>query len=389
VDHVVLERRDIAERWRSERWDSLRLLTPNWLTRLPGWRYEGPDPNGFMTMPEVVRFLGDYAKSFSAPVHANTTVQSITSHEGGYRVATDAGVWTARSVVVATGHCDRPLVPAAASRLSTRVHQLTPPEYRRPEDLPEGGVLVVGASASGVQIAEELRRSGREVVLAVGRHVRVPRRYRGRDIMWWLDRAGILSDRVEDLPDSDAARAQPSFQLVGSPNARTIDLGTLQAQGVRLVGRVCDIAGEAVRFAEDLHDSVDAAERKLTRVLARIDRFVVDAGLSAETAPPEAPAPVRVEPAASRLDLRGEGIATVVWATGYGRHYPWLQVPVIDAAGEIAHRGGITAQPGLVVLGLRLLRRRNSSFIDGVGRDAEELSLHLIEHLGNARRLAA
>src|SRR5215212_4602563 len=190
VDHVVLERRDIAERWRSERWDSLRLLTPNWLTRLPGWRYEGPDPNGFMTMPEVVRFLGDYAKSFSSPVHANTTVQSITSHEGGYRVATDAGVWTARSVVVATGHCDRPLVPAAASRLSTRVHQLTPPEYRRPEDLPEGGVLVVGASASGVQIAEELRRSGREVVLAVGRHVRVPRRYRGRDIMWWLDRAG-------------------------------------------------------------------------------------------------------------------------------------------------------------------------------------------------------
>jgi len=207
--------------------------------------------------------------------------------------------------------------------------------------------------------------------------------------MWWLDRAGFLSDRVEDLPDSDAARSQPSFQLVGSPNARTIDLGTLQAQGVRLVGRVCDIAGEAVRFAEDLHDSVDAAERKLTRVLARIDRFVVDAGLSAETAPPEALAPVRVEPAASRLDLRGEGIATVVWATGYGRHYPWLQVPVIDAAGEIAHRGGITAQPGLVVLGLRLLRRRNSSFIDGVGRDAEELSLHLIEHLGNARRLAA
>jgi putative flavoprotein involved in K+ transport len=292
-------------------------------------------------------------------------------------------------VVVATGHCDLPYVPPAASHLSPRVHQLTPPEYRRAQDLPQGGVLVVGASASGVQIAEELRRAGREVVLAVGRHVRLPRRYRGRDIMWWLDRAGILSDPVEDLPDPDAARSQPSFQLVGSSEGRTIDLGTLAASGVRLVGRVCDIADDAVRFAEDVHDHVETAERKLTRVLARIDRFVVDAGLSAETAPPEALAPVRVEPAATRLDLREEGIATVVWATGYRRHYPWLQVPVLDGAGEIAHRGGITAQPGLVVLGLRLLRRRNSSFIDGVGRDAEELALHLLGHLATTRRLAA
>ena len=389
VDHVVLERRQIAERWRSERWDSLRLLTPNWLTRLPGWRYDGPDPDGFMTVGEVVRFLEGYARSFAVPVCTNTTVRFVTRCEGGFRVQSNGDHWESRCIVIATGHSDVPSVPVLAESLSADIRQVTPSEYKRPEDLPGGGVLVVGASASGIQIADELRRSGRDVVLSVGRHIRLPRRYRDQDIMWWLDRIGILDQRVEDMPDVDRARSQPSFQLVGRPDGRSIDLASLSDRGVRLVGRAWAIDGTNIRFADDLCATVEAAERKLDRLLERVDRFARAAGLEVGTAVPQVPAPVRVGPAASSLDLRRERIGSVVWATGYRRRYPWLNVPVLNDGGEIVHHGGLTPCPGLFAIGLRLLRRRNSSFLDGVGRDAEELTIHILSHLGQTRRLAA
>jgi putative flavoprotein involved in K+ transport len=249
VDHVVLERRRVAEKWRSERWDSLRLLTPNWLSRLPGWRYRGSDPHGFMTMPEVVRFLEDYARSSAAPVHPNTRVESVTHSDGTYWVGTESGDWTARSVVVATGHCEVPLVPAIAAKLSADIRQVTPSEYKRPEDLPDGGVLVVGAGAAGVQIAEELRHSGRDVVLSVGHHTRLPRRYRDRDIMSWLDRVGVLDETIDAVQNLEAARSQPSLQLVGRSDARSVDLRCLSAQGVRLAGRAIDADGTAMHLA--------------------------------------------------------------------------------------------------------------------------------------------
>ncbi|HEY7696998.1 MAG TPA: NAD(P)-binding domain-containing protein, partial [Vicinamibacteria bacterium] len=227
VDHVILERGRVGERWRSERWDSLRLLTPNWQSRLPGFRYDGPDPNGYMTMPEVVDFLESYRRSFDAPVEEGTTVLSVSNWGAGYRVTTDRGVWEAPTVVIATGHCDIPVVPDFASRLSPDVVQIVPSKYRNPGQLPEGGVLVVGTAASGIQLAEEIHLSGRPVTLAVGRHTRLPRLYRGKDILWWFDRMGIFDETLDQVHDAERSRGQPSLQLVGRPDRSSLDLITL------------------------------------------------------------------------------------------------------------------------------------------------------------------
>jgi putative flavoprotein involved in K+ transport len=281
IDHAVLERGRVAERWRSERWDSLRLLSPKWHTRLPGFRYQGADRDGFMTMPELISYLERYAKSFSAPVEEETTVLGVERAERGYRVRTDQGDWQAPNVVVATGHCDVPFVPKVAAGMPSHLHQVVPSHYKNADDLPNGGVLVVGASASGIQLAQEIHRSGRPVTLAVGRHTRIPRRYRGRDIAWWLEASGILHERAERAFDLESARRQPSLQLVGTPDHRTIDLGVLQEEGVRLAGRFESTDGTRVGFAGDLGRNMDAAERKLDRLLERIDAFIDETRMSA------------------------------------------------------------------------------------------------------------
>lgn len=383
LDHVVLERGRVGERWRSERWDSLRLLTPRWQARLPGWSYEGPDADGFMTRTEVVDYLEGYARSFSAPVESGVSVTSVERMGGGFHVATDHGDWQAPAVVVATGHCDRPSVPAFASALSPDVAQVVPSRYRNPDGLPPGGVLVVGASATGVQLAAEIHRSGRPVTLAVGRHVRLPRRYRGRDVMCWLDAAGVVDETSADVSDLEAARRQPSLQLVGTPEGRSLDLGVLGELGVRLVGRAVGAAGDRVLLADDLAESVADADARLGRLLRRIDGHIARAGVAAP--PPEPVRSIPTAPGPIALDLRREGIRSVLWATGYRRSYPWLRVPVLDARGEIRHEGGVTPVPGLYVLGLQFLRRRKSSWIDGVGDDARELVEHLAGHLSRRR----
>jgi putative flavoprotein involved in K+ transport len=385
VDHVVLERGRVAERWRSERWDSLRLLTPNWQSRLPGFRYDGPDPDGYMTMAEVVDFLDRYARSFRAPVEKGTNVLALEASAGGYRVTTDRGLWEAPSVVIATGHCDTPLVPELASQLPDDLVQLVPSDYRNPRQLPEGGVLVVGASATGVQLADEIHASGRPVTLAVGRHTRLPRVYRGRDILWWLDAMGVLDESTDDVADLAVSRRQPSLQLVGTPDQATLDLPALEARGVRLVGRALGADGSRVVLADDLLAQTVAADARLARLVQRIDIFAARTGMSAEVGPPAPFRPFRwPREAPTAMDLRAEGIRTVVWATGYGRRYPWLKVPVLDARGEIRHEGGLTPFPGLYVMGLYFLRRRKSSFIDGVGRDALDLTAHLAGFLRKA-----
>jgi putative flavoprotein involved in K+ transport len=383
IEHVVLERGRVAERWRSERWDSLRLLTPRWQARLPGWAYRGPDQDGFMDRGEVVGYLDGYARSFGAPVRGGVAVSAVERDGDGYRVRTDAGTWRAAAVVVATGHCDVPLVPAMAAGLPRDVVQVVPSRYRSPRQLPDGGVLVVGASATGIQLAAEIQRSGRPVTLAVGRHTRLPRRYRGRDIHWWLDRTGMLDEAAAAIADLEAARRQPSLQLVGSDDHRTIDLGVLRDAGVRLAGRALAVDGARVRLARDLARSAADAEARLARLLGRIDAW------SERHGPPDAPPaePVRalrLPAAPAAIDLRAERIRTVLWATGYRRSYPWLRVPVLDARGEIRHEGGVTPAPGLYVLGLHLLRRRRSSLLDGVGADARDLAEHLAG--GLARR---
>jgi len=385
IEHVVLDRGQVGERWRSERWDSLRLLTPNWMNRFPGWSYRGNDPDGFMTAVEVIGFLQGYASSVAAPVVTGATVQSVRRLPRGYRVESNRGVWQAECVVIATGHCDVPFVPDMARSLPASIHQVTPTAYRNPETLPGGGVLVVGASASGVQLAEEIQRSGRQVTISVSRHTRLPRLYRARDIMWWLDQYSILEDEAVSTDELAAARWQPSMQLVGRPERSNLDLSVLRDLGVQLVGRAVGVSRGVVQLKDNLSEAVAGSHRRMERLLQRIDIFADAFGAPAEPWP----ARFAVSPSPAALDLSANGIRTIIWATGFVRDYRWLHVPVLDATGEIIHTGGLTPSPGLYVIGLRFLRRRDASFISAVSSEATELAMEIQAHLSAAPPVAA
>lgn len=382
IEHVVVERGQVAERWASYQWQSLRLLTPNWLSRLPGFRYTGPDPDGFMGARDVAGFLRSYARVSRTPVVEDTEVLAVRRHDNGFQVGTSAGTWAARAVVVATGWCDRPSVPDLATAPDSGIAQLTAATYRRPQDLPDGRVLVVGASASGAQMADELTAAGREVVLAVGRHTRLPRRYRGQDIMWWLEAMGLFERRLTGHPEPVAALAEPSLQLAGNVDGRDVDLPALQQRGVRLVGRVVSADHRTVHLAADLADTTSAADSRLRRLLQHIDEYAVAAGLGRAIGDRE---PMRVaQPGVpvGRIYLRRSAVTSVIWATGYRRAYPWLRVPVLDQDGNICHVNGATAASGLYVMGMRWQSRRNSSFLDGVRHDAGIVAGLILDRLG-------
>ena len=251
---MVLERGEVANSWRRERWDSLRLLTPNWQTRLPGHRYEGSRPDDFMTMAEVVAFVSRYAEIARAPVRTQTAVTSVTRVDDGYHVVTDRGELRARSVVIASGACNIAQVPALRDALPSSIQSLTALEYRNPQQLAEGGVLIVGASATGVQLADEIRRSGRRVVLAVGEHVRLPRTYRGRDVLWWMDASGVWNQRYDEIDDLTRARKLPSPQLVGTPERVTLDINALTAAGVEIAGRLAMVRDGRALFSGGLRN---------------------------------------------------------------------------------------------------------------------------------------
>ncbi|HEX4685678.1 MAG TPA: NAD(P)-binding domain-containing protein [Nocardioides sp.] len=372
IDHVVLERGDVAHSWRAQRWDSLRLLTPNWMTRLPGWAYDGSDPDGYLTAAEVAALVTAYAAESAAPVLTRTRVTAVRPGGLGFEVDTDQGRWLARSVILAAG-TTRGVIPAVARRLPGLV-SIPALQYRRPDQLPDGGVLVVGASASGVQIADELRRSGRDVTLAVGEHVRVPRRYRGQDILWWLDALGILDERWDEVDDVVRARHLPSLQLVGA--SRTLDLNGLQESGVRLVGRFAGVRDGHAQLSGSLANVCALADLKLGRLLDTIDDHAGGRG--------DRPEPTLVPKAPLGLSLLSGEIRSIVWATGFGPDFSWLDVPVFDHRGRLVHEGGVTRWPGLYVLGLPMLRRRRSTYLDGARHDTADLAAHLDDALKEA-----
>ena len=376
----------MANSWRRERWDSLRLLTPNWQCRLPGHRYEGPDPDGFLTMAEVTEFIERFAKVSGAPVWAGANVTAVRRAGEGYQVTTGHGEIRCRAVVIASGACNQPSVPPLRAAVPASVDQLTPFGYRNPAQLPDGGVLVVGASATGVQLAAELQRSGRPVTLAVGEHVRLPRTYRGRDVLWWMDASGVWDQRYDEVDDLTRARRLPSPQLVGTPERAALDLNALASMGVELVGRWAAVRDGRALFSGGLRNVFSLADLKMERLLDTFDEWAKTEGYDTEAGPPERFAATRVPKSARlQLDLRSGEIRTIVWATGFRPDYRWLDVPVVDAKGQLDHEGGVVGSPGLYALGLPVLRRRKSTFIYGIEDDAREVIGHLTRYLAVRR----
>ena len=384
IDHVVLERGEVANSWRTERWDSLTLLTPNWQSRLPGYGYQGDDPDGFRTMPETIDFIDRYARVISAPVRTHTKVTSVRRRDDGYEVVTDQGTWQCETVVLATGACNIPHVPALSAMVPSTIATLTPMQYRNPDQLEEGGVLVVGASASGTQIADEIQRSGRPVTLAVGEHVRVPRVYRGKDIQWWMDASGVLDERYDEVEDIVRARNLPSLQLAGYADRRTIDLNSLTSIGVKLVGRFAGINEGKAQFSGSLRNVCALADLKMNRLLDAIDEWAAENPADSAVTASHRFEPTQVEASPPLgLDLSRGRIKTIIWATGFHPDYSWLDVPVVDRKGNIRHDGGVVEAPGMYLLGIPFLRRRKSSLIDGAGDDARDLSAHLVSYLSD------
>jgi putative flavoprotein involved in K+ transport len=388
IDHVVLERGEVANSWRTGRWPSLRLLTPNWQTRLPGHDYAGDDPDGYMPAADVVATLTCYARVIGAPVGTGITVHAVRASPEGFEIHANDDMLYAQTVVLATGACTLPAIPGFAGAVPRPVTTLTPLTYHDPGQLPDGGVLVVGASATGVQLASEIHRSGRPVTLAAGEHVRLPRTYRGRDIFWWLEATGLLAERFDQIDDLTRARHLPSPQLTGTPGATFTDLNALAAQGVRIVGRLGRIADGVAQFSGSLVNTCALADLKMNRFLKRADEWATAHGLDGELPPPHRFPRTRVDPRAPlELDLTTGEITTVLWATGFRPDHSWLDIPVRDRTGHIRHDGGVvTGAPGLYVLGLPVLRTRASTYIHGAATDTEALAGHLHTFLTSRRR---
>lgn len=373
MSHLVLERARVAERWRSQRWDGLRSLGPNWATRVGDFGWTGGDPDGYGSRDEIVAFLEAYAAAIAPPLRCGVAVKALhPSADGRFLASTSAGPIEADNVVVATGPFQLPRLPDFAAALGG--FQIHAGAYRNPAQLPQGGVLVVGAGTSGMQIADELLRAGRQVFLAVGRHRRLPRRYRGRDQVWWRMEMGLWDAPAE-------GPGQPgSLAVSGAYGGYTIDLRDFAARGMVLLGRALDAQGGVLRCAPDLAQRIAEGDAAFLGFLDAIDRHVAATGMDAPEEP-EARLLPPLSPALlappRQLDLRARGISAVVWATGYAPDYGWIDLPVIGADGQPRHEKGITAVPGLVFLGLHGLSRRNSAFFNGVAADAARLADHL------------
>jgi putative flavoprotein involved in K+ transport len=382
IDHLLIERGEVANSWRHERWDSLTLLTPNWQTRLPGYSYQGSEPDGFMPIAELIAFLDEYADRSNAPVREGTAVKSVELNGNGYRVQTDQGEWQCRTLVIASGACNTPAIPKVSANLPREIEQVSALEYRNPEQLPKGGVLVVGASATGLQLAEEIHRSGRPVTISTGEHVRIPRTYRGRDIQYWMDASGLLDEGLDEIDDVTRARHLPSPQLVGNSGHQIHDLNRMTGLGMKLAGRLMGVQDSSVQFSGSLKNVCALADLKMNRLLKTIDEWIDTQTDLGPVEPPERFEATHVDnDPMLTLDLDRANVRTVLWATGYRPDYSWLNLDILDRKGLIRHEGGVAASPGMYVLGMPFLRKRKSSFIHGIEDDARYVVSHLASYL--------
>lgn len=375
-EHLILEKQRIGESWRSGKWDSFTLVTPNYMLQLPGYAYDGDQPFGFLGRDEVVQYLERYVDSFDPHVQTEVDVTAVEPAEKGIRLQTSAGPFEANNVIIATGTFQQPKIPDLTTKIPNETRQLHSSAYRSHDRLPKGAVLVVGSAQSGCQIANELRDHGRTVYLATGKANRLPRTYRGHDSFWWAEQLGILDQTVDDLP-ARAARFMPNPQVAGSAGDQTLSLHSLAAKGVTLLGRATRADGTRIGIGDDLMDHVAQADDFAANFKQGVDAFVEKTGM-------EAPEDGRPEPRnaydseiITELDIADAGISTIIWATGYRYDYSWIIFPVFDDVGYPITDRGVTDQPGLYFVGQHFLHKRKSGLILGVGDDAE----HVVGHI--------
>jgi len=378
--HLILDRGNVGDTWR-HRWDSFCLVTPNRFCRLPGFSYNGDDPDGFMQRDEIVAYVEAFAESFNPPLRNGIEVHRVSSSANSrrFRIETSAGDFEAGSVIIATGTHQHPKYPPWRSMLSDQLMQIHTSAYRNPQQLPEGSVLVVGSGQSGCQVVEDLRLAGRDVYLCVGKAGRIPRRYRGRDIIQWLFDAGFLDMPVDKHPLGRAVRFEPHEHLTGRDGGRTIDLRQMAIDGVKLLGRMVEADGCHARFATGLDETLDAIDSDCQETLALVDKYITENGIEA---PQNDIKPVSWQPTSvrERLDLEQAGVSSVIYGTGFTYDFSWIDLPVFDDRGYPRYERGITELPGLYFLGLHWMHTAGSGLFSQVGRDAEFVVEHMKRH---------
>jgi putative flavoprotein involved in K+ transport len=374
IDHVVLEAGRLAETWRTRRWDSFCLVTPNWTVQLPGVKYGG-DPDGFMPLAELIVYIQGWADSFHPPVEEKTTVKLLEADSGGFLISLPTGTIKARRAVVATGAYQKPHRPAGAESLPKDLVQLFAEEYTNPSALPPDAVLVVGSGQTGCQLAEEVHKSGRKVFLACGRCVWVPRRLEGHDILWWMVESGYM-DRTPDHLPSPMARLLGNPQATGHDGGRDLNFRVLHEMGVELLGRYAGAVGSRLQFADDVAASVDFGDARLADVFKFIEIYCSAGGVKMPLF--EMPPPLRIK-TRTELDITRDRIGAVIWTSGFRPDFGWVNVPVFDEMGFPVQTDGRTNVPGLYFMGVHWLRKGKSATLFGVAEDAEIVARQIVE----------
>lgn len=382
IDHVVLEKNQIAYSWQDKRWDTFCLVTPNWQCTLPGYHYPGDDPNGFMEKDEIVNYIREYARSFDPPVQEGVEVFQVKKEQSGdlFELSTSLGDYTADRVVIATGSYHQPKIPRIAERLNPDILQLHSSDYKNPQSVPEGEVLVVGSGQSGCQIAEDLHLAGKKVHLCVGGAPRSPRQYRGKDVVDWLDQLGYYDLTIANHPDKENVRTKTNHYVTGRSGGHEIDLRTFALEGMQLYGSLEDIQEDYLQFKPNLKRNLNRADEVAESIKKTIDDYIAKNQISAPTEPDYKPV-WQPETETLQLNYQQANITTVIWCIGYQTDFSWVKVPVFDGVGYPSHNRGVTSVNGLYFLGLPWLYTWGSGRFSGIARDAKYICNHIAERM--------